>query len=261
MSTISTEKIAVNVVDIQTKIQDMLGLQQELNDYTNGLGWESGINKHNKEIDWFRCINLEVAEAIESTPWKHWKAVAGTVDWNNMRIELVDVIHFLLSQLLVQYKNDTTSDRSQISLDLLSCYVTTADNMDYDFKDTEFKALISSLERIQLLSLLKDEEDREYFNVNMTTNGLLGLMVKEFFKACKYANLSFDELHSMYIMKATLNKFRQDNGYAAGTYIKVWNGHEDNIVCTELWSRLSSMHKNSQSLYNSLSVIYTTLDI
>jgi dimeric dUTPase (all-alpha-NTP-PPase superfamily) len=249
-----------NVVAVQTKLQDMLGLQQDLNDYTNGLGWESGINKHNKEINWFRCINLEVAEAIESTPWKHWKAVNGKVDWNNMQTELTDIWHFILSQLLVQYKNDTTSDRSQISLDLLSCYVTTADNIDC-FEDTEFKALVSSLERIQFLSLLSNKEDREYFDISTSTNELLGLMVKEFFKTCKYANLSFDELHSMYIMKATLNKFRQDNGYAAGTYVKIWDGKEDNVICKDLWNMLSSENKSSQSLYSSLSVMYATLDM
>jgi hypothetical protein len=86
-------------------------------------------------------------------------------------------------------------------------------------------------------------------------------MVKEFFKTCKYANLSFDELHSMYIMKATLNKFRQDNGYAAGTYVKIWDGKEDNVICKDLWNMLSSENKSSQSLYSSLSVMYATLDM
>ena len=53
----STEVEVNNVVDIQNKIDDMLKLQQDLNDYTNGIGWERGINKHNKKIDsiWSFC--------------------------------------------------------------------------------------------------------------------------------------------------------------------------------------------------------------
>jgi hypothetical protein len=30
--------------------------------------------------------------------------------------------------------------------------------------------------------------------------------------------------------KNTLNRFRQHNGYKDGTYIKIWNGLEDNEV-------------------------------
>ncbi|HFS82753.1 MAG TPA: dUTPase, partial [Epsilonproteobacteria bacterium] len=47
------------------KISQMLTLQQELNDATNGKGWEKGITKNGKLIDWKRCIYLECAELIE----------------------------------------------------------------------------------------------------------------------------------------------------------------------------------------------------
>ena len=36
--------------------------------------------------------------------------------------------------------------------------------------------------------------------------------------------------YSIYLAKNTLNKFRSDNGYADGTYSKIWDGVEDNIV-------------------------------
>ena len=38
------------------KILQMLELQQELNDATNGLNWEDGTTKNGKVIDWRRCI-------------------------------------------------------------------------------------------------------------------------------------------------------------------------------------------------------------
>ena len=48
------------------KILQMLLLQQQLNDATNGEGWEKGTTKNGKLIDWKRCTYLECAELIES---------------------------------------------------------------------------------------------------------------------------------------------------------------------------------------------------
>jgi len=51
-------------------ILEMLRLQQRLNDSTNGENWEYGVTKSGKVIDWNRCIYMEVAELINSYPWK-----------------------------------------------------------------------------------------------------------------------------------------------------------------------------------------------
>ncbi len=51
-----------------SKVLTMLKLQQKLNDETNGVGWESGVTKQGKQINWRRCIYLETAELIDSYP-------------------------------------------------------------------------------------------------------------------------------------------------------------------------------------------------
>ena len=86
------------------KILQMLELQQELNDATNGLGWENGMTKNDKVIDWKRCTYLECAELIESYPWKHWKNIDAKPDYANIKIEAVDIWHFIMSQALEDYK-------------------------------------------------------------------------------------------------------------------------------------------------------------
>ncbi|HHD72500.1 MAG TPA: dUTPase, partial [Epsilonproteobacteria bacterium] len=86
------------------KISQMLTLQQELNDATNGKGWEKGITKNGKLIDWKRCIYLECAELIESYPWKHWKNIDAQPDYDNIKIEAVDIWHFVMSQMLQEYR-------------------------------------------------------------------------------------------------------------------------------------------------------------
>ena len=48
------------------------------------------------------------------------------------------------------------------------------------------------------------------------------------------ADLPFDELFRMYVGKNVLNFFRQDHGYKDGSYIKVWDGREDNEHLAEI---------------------------
>jgi hypothetical protein len=86
------------------KIKAMLTLQQQLNDATNGQGWEKGHTQHGKSIDWRRCIYLEAAELIESYPWKHWKNIDASPDYENIKIEAVDIWHFVMSEALRLYK-------------------------------------------------------------------------------------------------------------------------------------------------------------
>ena len=72
------------------KITQMLNLQQSLNDDTNGIGWENGINKNGKLISWKRCIYMECAELIDSFAWKHWKSINAPTNEDNLRVEVVD---------------------------------------------------------------------------------------------------------------------------------------------------------------------------
>ena len=64
------------------RLEEMLQLQKQLNDETNGLNWELGVNKFDKEINWIRCIHMEVSELIDSTPWKHWKNINDKIETN-----------------------------------------------------------------------------------------------------------------------------------------------------------------------------------
>ena len=79
-------------------IEQMFDLQRQLNDHTNGVIWVDGITKENRKISWYRCIYMEAAEAIDSFNWKHWKSINTDPDWDNIRVELVDIWHFIMSE-------------------------------------------------------------------------------------------------------------------------------------------------------------------
>lgn len=69
-------------------------------------------------------------------------------------------------------------------------------------------------------------------------------------------NMTNEDIYIAYITKNCLNKFRQDFGYKDGTYIKDWNGKEDNVVAFELASNIGATENLFKELYNDLKKIY-----
>lgn len=198
-----------------SKLEEMFVLQKTLNDSTNGKNWELGMNKFGKEINWLRCIHMEVAELIDSTPWKHWKNINAEPDMNNIHVELVDIWHFLMSYIL----QETNIPRA-VSLVNTHCIYEASE-------DVEVKLMVKEAEKLSYISLAIETG-------NMPSFGGIERFIDQFFRCCKVSGLSFTWLQKIYIGKNCLNKFRQDNGYKEGTYIKEWNGREDNVVMVEL---------------------------
>ncbi len=223
------------------KLEDMFLLQKRLNDETNGLNWELGINKFDKEINWLRCIHMEVAELIDSTPWKHWKNISSLADLNNIHIELVDVWHFLMSYILQE-----TNVPKAVSLVNTHCIY---EVLEIDNVDT--KLLVKEAEKLSYIAFAIETG-------NMPAFSGVERFIDQFFRCCKSAGLSFTELQKIYIGKNCLNKFRQDNGYKEGTYIKIWNGLEDNVVMLDILDNIGDL--SFDIVYLQLQKVYDTLD-
>ncbi len=220
-----------------SKLEEMFVLQKKLNDDTNGLNWELGINKFDKEINWLRCIHMEVAELIDSTPWKHWKNIASKPDFNNIHIELVDVWHFLMSYILQE-----TNIPKAVSLVNTHCIYEAL-----EMEDVDTKTIVKEAEKLSYIAFAIETG-------NMPAFSGVERFIDQFFRCCKISGLSFTWLQKLYIGKNSLNKFRQDNGYKEGTYIKVWNGDEDNVVMIKI---LESMEDATfDKVYNELKKEY-----
>ncbi len=221
------------------KILQMLKLQQELNDATNGLNWENGITKNGKIIDWRRCIYLECAELIDSYPWKHWKNINAKPDYNNIKIEIVDIWHFVISEALRIYKIDNLG-----TIEDIASMVT---NM------SEFKNF-SQDENSKVLDIYKQIELVEDVIKTAFCKDDINALVISFLTMSSKLNLKLPELYNLYIGKNILNKFRQEHGYKDGTYIKIWNGKEDNVVMQNILNSNSSITPNE--LYRELEENY-----
>ena len=221
------------------RIVQMLKLQQELNDATNGLNWENGITKNGKKIDWRRCIYLEAAELVESYPWKHWKNIDSSPDYANIKIEIVDIWHFVMSETLRLYKIDALG-----SIEDIARVVSKMEGFEA-FQDEDAKSELNTYEEIELV-----EEMIKILFCNTDIN----MLIISFLNMSSQLNLKLPELYKLYIGKNILNKFRQDNGYKEGLYIKIWDEKEDNVVMQSILEKNSDI--TPTQLYQALEEAY-----
>jgi len=214
------------------KIEDMYRLQDKLNRDTNGESWAtSGVTKEGREINWLRCIYMETAEAIDSLNWKHWKDIHAADDIANLKVELVDIWHFIMSEHIVlngldaaiKEAVDNISDVTQQS----DTIINKADNIFF-------------LEEIMKHSI----------------NGKLPLV--EFLQAVrKVEGFCMEDVYTLYIGKNCLNQFRQDHGYKDGSYVKMWDGKEDNVYMQDALAQNPDL--DFDGLYAILQKIYSEL--
>lgn len=223
---------------LNTLINEMLIMQACLNEMTNGKDWRTGVTQKGKVIDWRRCIVMETAELIDSYPWKHWKAVDAQTDIENVRVELVDIWHFLLSLALENFKQEEALD---ILIESIGVKETDAAQKKQNLTVIE---QVKVHEAMMQLALSKQTVDRIY----------LQSLTAKFLASCEVAELSLQRLYEIYIAKNVLNKFRQDHGYKEGTYIKEWNGKEDNVVMFEIIASLQVF--TAEELYAGLKTAY-----
>lgn len=224
------------------KLLCMFELQQQLNDTTNGKGWENGITKNAKKINWRRCITMESAEMIDSFGWKHWKSIAQETDYANLQIEIVDVWHFVMS-LVLEFAHKTGSESISELVERIAQtpeYQKINNDTDLNFGNDEL--LMFRIENVMRLSLIPVSPE------------MIGALIEEFFELAHLGALNATQLYRLYVGKNILNQFRQDHGYKEGSYIKVWNGEEDNVVMKRAWDQNPDM--TPAQLYDALKSAY-----
>lgn len=226
------------------KILLMLQLQAQLNDATNGEDWTKGVTKNGKTINWKRCIYMECAEMVDSFSWKHWKSINKEPDWDNLQIEVIDVWHFIMSLAIENYSKTLRGGIEDLAINISSLETFSIIDVQGTYFDSQ-DSVIQKVENLIRISISKDELDLE---------GLIA----EFFDLVVMSGLNLETLYRLYVGKNILNQFRQDNGYKDGSYIKVWNGDEDNVVMQKIWKENSNI--KPEILYKELAKLYLALN-
>ncbi len=86
-------------------LEQVFERQRELNRMTfskNGLGeFDSLAHDRALQNQWLRnyalAMTQEVAELVDSTNWKWWRTKVDLFDEQNIKVELVDILHFWVS--------------------------------------------------------------------------------------------------------------------------------------------------------------------
>ena len=152
---------------------------------------------------------------IESYPWKHWKNIDADPDYANIKIEAVDIWHFIMSQGLEDYKRGGLG-----SIETLANNINSLPNFS-TFSEEIQETLKDHYEQIAVVEVLM----KTIFCAGSTEK-----LMEAFIDVAVQSGLNLDALYKLYIGKNILNQFRQDHGYKEGSYIKIWNGEEDNVV-------------------------------
>ena len=186
---------------------------------------------------YLRAVAIEGAEAIEHHGWKWWKKQ--DKDLAQLQMELVDIWHFILSEILLR------NGQSQAApLNHLLNALKKANNQQYiEFDNATY--ILKKLDLITKLELL----------IAISIARRIELAVFE--SIMHDCELSWTELFSQYVGKNVLNMFRQDNGYKNGTYQKIWAGREDNEHLVKILESLDSNIPNyKDEIYKALVSAY-----
>ena len=154
--------------------------------------------------DWCLAVTIEATELMDSYPWKWWKNVKATPDFNNVRVELVDILHFALSGTM-QMQSASTSDAAAAAVPALPADVETVITSPLSETQNAVKTFLNVI----------------YLAKHHKFDAITSMVI------ASADDLEFN-LVGYYVAKHTLNYIRQLGGYKDGSYVKVQQGMEDN---------------------------------
>lgn len=208
---------------ISDKIQRCLHLQNQFNSNVN-TDWRKAGYK------WSRAMWVEAGELADHVGYKWWKNIDAKMDRKQALLEVVDIFHFLLSDLMVR-RNLTGTEHAA---NLISAY-------------KHANAHVKTRSKEYSLSCIED------FVEDCVTDNL---SINTYFRMVVSLDFTLEDVIDYYLGKNVLNLFRYDNGYREGTYKKIWNGQEDNQV---LESILDTGERDFETIYRKLQEVYTSL--
>ena len=195
-------------------------------DLQNDMNTKVHADWRAQNFEWYRAIWIECAELLDHYGWKWWKKQTPDVD--QIALELVDIWHFGLSLML----------------------------LSNDSKDV----LVDQVEQIFMTPVISDD-----FAIDLESFTEKTLITKDFdlqgfARLMAGINMDFETLYVGYVGKNVLNFFRQDYGYKDGSYVKQWNGVEDNEHLVQIVSTLdTSSSAFAKDLYTQMELRYKEL--
>jgi hypothetical protein len=122
---------------------------------------------------------------------------------------------------------------------------------------------IHALDNFETFTKSQTSTDKDYYAEiavvedlikSLFVNDATEILMQKFIEVAMQSDLNLDSLYMLYIGKNILNRFRQDYGYKEGSYIKIWNGEEDNVVMQRILEEEEDI--SPKALYEALKNTY-----
>jgi hypothetical protein len=216
------------MIDLKSEsmARTMLQLQDEINSKINS-NWRMAANP------WYRAIWTECAELTDHIGWKWWKKQLPNIP--QIQLELIDIWHFGLSDILEKapsYEAAIEALEPALQVFLQPSLVEPSRTFCMQLTDVE-----------------------TFAETTLSTRRFDSLL---FAKLAICSGLSLETIFIQYVGKNVLNLFRQDNGYNDGTYIKIWDGREDNEWLVDIAKLFNpAVHTFATDLYKALADQYS----
>lgn len=262
---------------LKAGMKEMLKLQHKLNIGTNGPRYlYTDVNEKNgKHINFALDIKMELAELINTCPYKHWKDQIftlgdKTINHQNILVEHTDIWHFLMSFML--QASASTFQGIEVDEEALVDNLATG-NIPVLYPDKHFSMLFNFIVQLAvtkdadlpnlLYSITSKWMESQSNVVSDYQNFLMVSLLLD-----RMYGFDFAELIDTYLGKNALNRFRLDNGYTEGTYIKIWANidlqetddyikKEDNDFMIEIVKTLNETNELSfENIYKQLGIKY-----
>lgn len=233
------------------KLHQIISMQIDLNNATV-KNWED------KNLDWDTAVLIETSEAIDSCSWKWWKKTENDIE--NLKVEAVDLLHFLISKLLIESRqpHEPVDQTEFIVTTLIQGFVLSKLKEEYFTQEYNTDEIIKNLKKIAFHCLNNDSLES----------------MKSLIKVFDLLGMTFNEVYIGYMSKNLLNHYRQERGYKTNGeyselnnrkgYVKNFVNHhgsfEDNVIFKKVVRKVDAMKDDGESNFLDKKEIFLEMD-
>lgn len=224
-------------------LEELLTLQHNFN-----LAIDRDYLDHN--YDWQAAILVEVGELLEAEGYQWWKKAEA--DHEGIGIELVDILHFVLSFMIqtnynqISFQNEVKDPKDR------------EDPLDFHKVAQDAENLWGDLEPCFNPDAFHSRVGQFIYAIFENSGDIASYFLDYLVLARRY--YTDLEIYHMYLMKNALNKLRQTYGYINGNYQKFWEykGYliEDNRVALKILKQLPADQITVSVIYDALEDYY-----
>lgn len=229
-------------------LTEMFQVQNDLNRVMGGNAW---LQSDNSTRPYYRAAWVEGGEAVSGFGYKWWKLFDRSANIGQVKLEVVDMLHFVLSDELRATAISWANDEQMAPRLTVDAEGLLTDGCVQELIEETVDRVI----RGGVIDLPDDMGEETFIHVTeqFVGNAILRkrVQIRNWAAMADALNMTMAEAGLWYLGKAALNMLRDRNGQKEGTYVKTWWGKEDNVFLEAFLNVLRSAPA-PESIYDAI---------